>query len=60
MLGYGDTFLGLEMLDKPSNMASQLNFPGWQIMMGLEWFLNIRMKYRNIVNSDQYVLLLLI
>lgn len=33
----------------------QLTFPGWQVFVGFEWFVNFRTRYRNIIDSDQYV-----
>lgn len=32
-----------------------LTFPGWQILVGFEWFVNVKMRYKNITESDQLV-----
>lgn len=38
---------------RPQAVPQQLNFPGWKIRVGIEWFLNTRLKFRSIVESDQ-------
>lgn len=53
LLGYIDIPLQAETFHKPSTVSSQITFPGWPIMVGFEWFLNIKTKYRNIIDSDQ-------
>lgn len=53
MLGYNDSILHMENPVRPIQIASQLNFPGWQILIGFEWFVNVKAKYKSIIESDQ-------
>ncbi|XP_049817212.1 hexosaminidase D isoform X2 [Aethina tumida] len=52
MLGYTDSFLNNDVPIRPP-LLPQLNFPGWQIFVGFEWFVNLRTRYKNIIESDQ-------
>ncbi|GLV34793.1 uncharacterized protein CBL_09274 [Carabus blaptoides fortunei] len=52
-LGYTEPPLYLQSPIRPYSIAHELSFPGWQILVGVEWFVNIKAKYRNIVDSDQ-------
>lgn len=52
-LGYMDTPLLLNPYPRPQPVSQQLSFPGWKIRVGVEWFANLRLKYRSIVESDQ-------
>jgi hypothetical protein len=52
MLGYnGNTTNFGSPIKVP--ILPQLSFPGWQIFVGFEWFVNLRTKYKNVVDSDQ-------
>lgn len=55
MLGYTETDCSLYMETplRPLAIPPHLNFPGYEIYLVFEWFLNIRTKYRSIVDSDQ-------
>ncbi|XP_049776034.1 hexosaminidase D-like isoform X1 [Schistocerca cancellata] len=52
-LGYYDTPLFLNPYPRPQPVPQQLSFPGWKVRVGVEWFMNLRVKYRNIVDSEQ-------
>ncbi|XP_071576759.1 hexosaminidase D isoform X1 [Temnothorax nylanderi] len=52
-LGYIDHPLHITPQLRPVPIPSNLFFPGWQIAVGMEWFLNFRTKFHNIVSSDQ-------
>ncbi|KAJ4444349.1 hypothetical protein ANN_06141, partial [Periplaneta americana] len=52
-LGYMDTPLLLNPYPRPQPVPQQLSFPGWKVRVGVEWFTNLRLKYRSIVESDQ-------
>ncbi|XP_066601396.1 hexosaminidase D-like [Prorops nasuta] len=52
-LGYVDHPLHITPQPRPAPIPSKLLFPGWQIAVGVEWFLNFRTKYHNITNSEQ-------
>ncbi|CAH0564501.1 unnamed protein product [Brassicogethes aeneus] len=52
MLGYNENFLDTDV--PPRNpLLSQLDFPGWQIFVGFEWFVNLKSRYKSIIESDQ-------
>ncbi|KAK4874582.1 hypothetical protein RN001_013942 [Aquatica leii] len=54
MLGLTENPIQPDVVHRPVvNISSPLNFPGWQILVGFEWFFNVRLKYRNIIDSDQ-------
>ncbi|XP_022901815.1 hexosaminidase D-like [Onthophagus taurus] len=53
VLGYTETVLHMEPPIRPIPIPSQLSFPGWQILVGFEWFANIKSKYRSLIDSDQ-------
>lgn len=53
MLGYTETSLHMDTPVRPTVIAQQLTFPGWQVFVGFDWFINIRAKYRSIIDSDQ-------
>ncbi|XP_018335239.1 hexosaminidase D [Agrilus planipennis] len=53
MLGYTDIPLHMDVPIRPCPVAPGLNFPGWEIFLGFEWFANIRAKYKNAIDSDQ-------
>ncbi|KAB0793796.1 hypothetical protein PPYR_13416 [Photinus pyralis] len=54
MLGYVDNPLQADVIHRPLlDYTTPLNFPGWQILVGFEWFVHVRLKYRNIIDSDQ-------
>ncbi|XP_065199818.1 hexosaminidase D-like [Planococcus citri] len=56
LLGYSDEApLILYPLNRPLPIAKFLNFPGYQIYIGVEWFANIRARYNYIAFSDQAV-----
>lgn len=50
-LGLPDSFPLIEGLLKIHNI--QFDFPGWQVLLGFEWFCSLRNRYRSIINSDQ-------
>lgn len=52
-LGYIDHPLHLIPQPRPVPIPNNLLFPGWQVAVGMEWFLNFRAKFHNIVTSDQ-------
>lgn len=52
MLGYTDTPLYIEPPLRPCPIIPQLSFPGWQVLVGMEWFANIKAKYKSIVDSE--------
>lgn len=52
-LGYIDHVLHITPQPRPAPIPNNLLFPGWQIAVGVEWFLNFRAKYQNIVASEQ-------
>lgn len=54
LLGYtGPKNLSPEFPLRTALHLPQLAFPGWQIFVGFEWFVNFRTRYRNVVDSDQ-------
>ncbi|KRT78897.1 hypothetical protein AMK59_6467 [Oryctes borbonicus] len=53
LLGYTETLLHMEAPVRPTPIPPQLSFPGWQILVGFDWFVNIKTKYRSIIDSDQ-------
>lgn len=53
LLGYTEPPLPLEYPTRPSPIAPQLAFPGWQVLVAIEWFANVKAKYRSITESDQ-------
>ncbi|XP_044732414.1 hexosaminidase D-like [Chrysoperla carnea] len=53
MLGYINVPLSLEPPIRPTPIPTELLFPGWQILVGMEWFLNTKYRYKSIVESDQ-------
>ncbi|XP_067005152.1 hexosaminidase D [Anabrus simplex] len=52
-LGFVDTPLILTPYPRPQPIPQMLNFPGWKVYVGIEWFVNLRVKFRTIVESDQ-------
>nr|CAD7399224.1 unnamed protein product [Timema cristinae] len=52
-LGYSDTPLLLNPYPRPQPVAQLLSFPGWKVMIGVEWFANYKVKYHSIIGSDQ-------
>lgn len=54
MLGYTENF-GTVCPTKSNFVMPTLTFPGWQILVGFEWFVNVKMRYKNITESDQLV-----
>lgn len=52
-LGYVDPPLQLHVMPRPCAHPSELSFPGWQILFGIEWFANLKAKYKNVVDNDQ-------
>lgn len=52
-LGFQDSPLNLNPFPRPQQVPQQLNFPGWKVYAGIEWFANLRVKFRSIVESDQ-------
>ncbi|GLG98746.1 Hexosaminidase domain-containing protein [Gryllus bimaculatus] len=52
-LGFLDAPLNLSPFPRPQPVPQHLNFPGWKVFVGLEWFANLRVKFRSIVESDQ-------
>lgn len=53
-LGYVDhRFLTINPQIRPAPIPSNLQYPGWQVTGGIEWFLNFKTKYEHIVNSEQ-------
>lgn len=53
MLGYVDNSTNLEQSTRTKTIIPEQAFPGWQVFASFEWFMNIKAKYRNIVESDQ-------
>lgn len=53
MLGYNNSALYMDNPIRPVPIASQLTFPGWQVLVGFEWFVNVKAKYKSIIESDQ-------
>lgn len=52
LLGYTDVPLHMEPPVRPALISTQLSFPGWEISIGIEWFVNIKAKYKSIIDSD--------
>ncbi|KAL1117110.1 hypothetical protein AAG570_004438, partial [Ranatra chinensis] len=52
-LGYVKVPLLLSPYPRPQPVAAELNFPGWKIAVGVEWFANLHGKHLNIINCDQ-------
>ena len=52
-LGYVDTELHMESPVRPTQIPQQLNFPGSQVLIGMEWFVNFKAKYKATIESDQ-------
>lgn len=52
-LGYIDHPLNVTPQPRPIPIPNSLNFPGWQIAVGIEWFLNFKTKFHGLVNSEQ-------
>ncbi|XP_043484727.1 hexosaminidase D-like [Leptopilina heterotoma] len=52
-LGYVDHPLHISPPPRPAPIPNNLLFPGWQVAVGIEWFLNFKIKYHNIVHSEQ-------
>ena len=53
-LGYVDhRFLHINPQIRPAPIPSNLQYPGWQVTGGIEWFLNFKTKYEHIVSSEQ-------
>ncbi|XP_039312803.1 hexosaminidase D isoform X4 [Solenopsis invicta] len=55
-LGYIDHPLHITPQPRPVPIPSNLLFPGWQVAVGMEWFLNFKTKFHNIITSDQLLL----
>ncbi|KAK9887771.1 hypothetical protein WA026_000086 [Henosepilachna vigintioctopunctata] len=49
-LGFPDGYFSENCVKMPS---LQLNFPGGEIFLGMEWYCILRTKFKGIVNSDQ-------
>ncbi|XP_058796637.1 hexosaminidase D-like [Phymastichus coffea] len=52
-LGYIDHPLFVTPQPRPVPIPNNLNFPGWQVAVGIEWFLNYKTKFHGLVNSEQ-------
>ncbi|KAJ8664476.1 hypothetical protein QAD02_006138 [Eretmocerus hayati] len=52
-LGFIDHPLYVTPPLRPVPIPSSLQYPGWQIAVGIEWFLNYTTKYHGLVNSEQ-------
>lgn len=52
-LGYIDHPLHIIPQPRPAPIPNKLSFPGWQVATGIEWFINFRTKYHNIIASEQ-------
>lgn len=52
-LGYIDHPLHITPQPRPAPIPCSLSFPGWQVAVGVEWFLNMKIKFHNIVSSEQ-------
>ncbi|XP_015516621.1 hexosaminidase D [Neodiprion pinetum] len=52
-LGYVDHPLHIVPQQRPAPIPNKLLFPGWQLAVGIEWFLNFRTKFHHVVDSDQ-------
>ena len=52
-LGYSDHPLHITPQPRPAPIPNNLLFPGWQVAVGIEWLLNFKVKYQNIINSEQ-------
>ena len=52
-LGFIDHPLYLVPQPRPLPIPNNLQFPGWQVAVGIEWFLNFKTKFHAIVNSEQ-------
>lgn len=54
LLGYTEPpYLAQIVAPRTAMHLQQLAFPGWQIFVGFEWFVNFRTRYRNVIDSDQ-------
>ncbi|XP_014203922.1 hexosaminidase D-like [Copidosoma floridanum] len=52
-LGYIEHPLYVTPQPRPIPIPNNLLFPGWQIAVGIEWFLNYKTKFHGLVYSEQ-------
>ncbi|BES98736.1 Glycosyl hydrolase family 20, catalytic domain [Nesidiocoris tenuis] len=53
-LGYtGPVMPSMNPHPRPQAVAAELNFPGWKIHTGIEWYANLRGKHQAVMSSDQ-------
>uniref|UniRef100_A0A146KRY0 beta-N-acetylhexosaminidase n=1 Tax=Lygus hesperus TaxID=30085 RepID=A0A146KRY0_LYGHE len=53
-LGYtGQILPSLNPYPRPQPVATELSFPGWKMLTGVEWFANLRGKHQAVMSSDQ-------
>ncbi|KAK9500753.1 hypothetical protein O3M35_001953 [Rhynocoris fuscipes] len=52
-LGYTKVPLLLNPFPRPQAVAVELNFPGWKVATGVEWFANLKGKHMTLISSDQ-------
>lgn len=52
-LGYVNHPLHITPQPRPAPIPNSLLYPGWQIAVGVEWFLNFQTKYLNITTCEQ-------
>lgn len=52
-LGYIDHPFHIIPQPRPAPIPNNLLFPGWQVAIGIEWFINFKTKYHNIIVSEQ-------
>ncbi|XP_012271746.1 hexosaminidase D [Orussus abietinus] len=52
-LGYIEHPLHVTPQPRPAPIPSSLLFPGWQVAVGIEWFLNFKAKFHNVTESEQ-------
>ncbi|XP_015191125.1 PREDICTED: hexosaminidase D-like isoform X1 [Polistes dominula] len=52
-LGYSNP-LDLQTIPHPrQTMPNELSFPGWEVAVGIEWFIDYKNKYQNVLVNDQ-------
>jgi hypothetical protein len=52
-LGFIDYPLYVTPQPRPISIPNNLDFPGWEVAMGVESFLNYKTKFHGLVNSEQ-------
>ncbi|XP_014233916.1 hexosaminidase D-like [Trichogramma pretiosum] len=52
-LGYIEFPLLITPQPRPIPIPSNLQYPGWQVAVGIEWYLNYKTKFHGLVNSEQ-------